>query len=69
LNEHSLKVFGQEAVIPVDYLDADPEDVLEEYVSMPVDLATLTVMLVLSLVTATVLPVITTAGYGVVRSF
>lgn len=28
LNEHSLKVFGQEAVIPVDYLDGNPEDVL-----------------------------------------
>jgi hypothetical protein len=36
---------------------------------MPIDLAALTVMLVLSLITATVLPVIATAGYGVVYSF
>jgi pilus assembly protein TadC len=36
---------------------------------MPVDPAALTVMLVLSLITATVLLVITTAGYGVVYSF
>jgi hypothetical protein len=69
LNEHLLKVFGQEAVIPVNYLDGDSEDVLEEYVLMTVDLAALTVMLVFSLNTTTVLPVITTAGYGVVYSF
>ena len=53
LNEKSLQVLGQDAVFPVDYLDGDPEDVLEEHVPMPVDLATLTVILLLSLTTAT----------------
>lgn len=53
LNEKSLKVLGQDAVFPVDYLDGYPEDVLEEHVPMLVDLATLTVILLLSLPTAT----------------
>lgn len=53
LNEHSLKVPGQDAVFPIDYLEGDPEDVLEEHVPMPVNLATLTVILLLSLTTAT----------------
>jgi hypothetical protein len=51
LNQHALKVLSQDAVVPVDYLDGDPEDVFEEHVPMPIDLAALTVVLLLSLAT------------------